>query len=69
MHIVSELYKLGMTTEEYLCWLKKELVSLWKGTPADTKSLPQRRALGNEQTDVVRALSHKMSLVSNGKQL
>ena len=30
LHLVGELYKLGMTIEEDLCWIKKEFVSVWK---------------------------------------
>ena len=48
------LYKLRMTTEEDLRWLKKEFVSVWKATPANMKSLPQSNTPEYEHLQAVR---------------
>ena len=54
LHLVGGLHKLGMATEEDLRWLKKEFVSVWKSTPAQTKSLPQSNAPDCERLEVGR---------------
>ena len=67
LHLIGGFYKLGQTQEDKLEWVKKEFVSIWKGTPANTKSLPQSRTDDFKSTpDIVRDLAAKFSFNGNG---
>lgn len=68
LHLIGGLYKLGQMQEDKLEWVKKEFVAIWKGTPVNTKSLPQAREIDASPLDAVRELSKKLSFNGNGKQ-
>jgi hypothetical protein len=53
LHLVGELYKLGIASEEQLVWIKKEFVGVWKSSSADNKSLPASHASAPIQLDLV----------------